>query len=916
MSERDLFIAALQIEDAAARAAYLDAACAGDAALRQRLEVLLQAHAADSFLEPPPAAASTTDAFRPTAEGPPSAPAAAGESSGMRLGPYRLLQQIGTGGMGVVWMAEQQTPLRRLVALKVIKAGMDSAQVIARFEQERQALALMDHPNIARVLDGGTTDSGRPFFVMELVKGTPITKYCDEHRLTPRERLALFVPVCQAVQHAHQKGIIHRDLKPSNVLVAPYDGRPVVKVIDFGVAKATGPRLTDRTLFTEFGAVIGTLEYMSPEQAELNNQDIDTRSDIYALGVLLYELLTGSTPLERSRLRQAAFAEVLRCIREEEPPRPSQRLSASKDALPVISAQRQTEPARLTKLMRGELDWIVMKALDKDRGRRYETANGLAQDVERYLQDEPVAACPPSAGYWLRKFLRRNRRPVLVAAALLLALLGGIVGTTWGLVRALEAEADTRMALAEVAGERDRAAGAERRVLTSAGLAESRRKEAVKQSGLAEERRREAEKQTGVARQEKKRAEAVRDYLLAVFHRANPEVDGRRVTVVEVLTLGVERTAVELRDQPLVQADMFAAIGASFTGLGLFKEAAEALERAERILLEHHGKNHPDTLDARVLLANAYLEAGQAAKSVRLNEELLPTARTLRGADHAQVATILNNLGHGYQELGRYLEAVEQFEEALKLNRAQFGPDDYHVLYMVDNLARAYQFANRLGDAVPMFEDVLRRRRALLGDDHPETLRSINSLGYAYLRGGRAAAALPLFEEAVAGRKEKLGPTHPKTLRSMDNLAQSYLQLKRLKEAIPLFEETLEKRTARLSANHPDTLVTKMNLAATYKAAGRIGEAIKLYEQLREQEEATLGPDHPYAQLTLRNLAQALHEAKEFNRAAQVWRALLAAQGRKLPADHPVRVGTQAVLGLCLLQAGKPADAEPVLRPA
>jgi serine/threonine protein kinase/tetratricopeptide (TPR) repeat protein len=346
------------------------------------------------------------------------------------LGPYKLLEQIGEGGMGIVWMAEQTEPIQRRVAVKVVKEGMDSRQVLARFEAERQALALMEHPNIAKVLDAGQTPSGRPYFVMELVKGQPITKYCDEKRLAVRERLELYADVCRAVQHAHQKGIIHRDLKPSNVLVAPYDGRPVVKVIDFGVAKATGQRLTDKTLFTGFGALVGTPEYMSPEQAEVNNQDIDTRSDIYALGVLLYELLTGSTPLTRKRLKEMPLLDVLRLIREEEPPRPSTRLLESKDTLPSISAQRQTEPAKLTRLVRGELDWIVMKALEKDRNRRYETANGFAMDVQRYLADEPVLACPPSASYRLKKFLRRHKGPVLAASAivLLLAVLAGSIG--------------------------------------------------------------------------------------------------------------------------------------------------------------------------------------------------------------------------------------------------------------------------------------------------------------------------------------------------------------------------------------------------------------------------------------------------------------------------------------------------------
>src|SRR5437016_1911639 len=323
--------------------------------------------------------------------------------------------------MGVVYMAEQQQPIRRRVALKIIKPGMDSAQVIARFEAERQALALMDNPHIAKVLDAGATESGRPYFVMELVKGVAITKYCDEHHLTLRQRLALFVPVCQAVQHAHHKGIIHRDLKPSNVLIALYDGKPVPKVIDFGVAKAAGSKLTEKTLFTEFGQVVGTLEYMSPEQAELNQLDIDTRSDIYSLGVLLYELLTGTTPLERKRFQEVAFLEVLRLIREEETPRPSTRLSTT-EGLPAIAANRGLEPKKLSGLMRGELDWIVMKALEKDRNRRYETASAVAADVQRYLDDEPVQACPPSASYRLRKFVRRNKGPVLGVGIIVLLL--------------------------------------------------------------------------------------------------------------------------------------------------------------------------------------------------------------------------------------------------------------------------------------------------------------------------------------------------------------------------------------------------------------------------------------------------------------------------------------------------------------
>jgi serine/threonine protein kinase/tetratricopeptide (TPR) repeat protein len=420
VNEHELFAAALEINVADERSAYLDRACDGDDHLRARIEALLRAHEqAGSFLVAPTVAgAAIVDAPKPMVE------------PGTAIGPYKLLQTIGEGGMGTVYMAEQTAPVRRLVALKVIKAGMDSRQVIARFEAERQALALMDHPNIARVLDGGATDAGRPYFVMELVRGVPVTVYCDQYRLTVRERLELFIPVCQAIQHAHQKGIIHRDIKPSNVLIAPYDGRPLPKVIDFGVAKATGPRLTDATLFTEFGAVLGTLEYMSPEQAQLNQLDVDTRSDIYALGVLLYELLTGTTPLQRERLRQTALLEVLRIIREEEPPKPSARLNTTEES-PSIASNRGLEPRKLSGLVRGELDWIVMKALEKDRNRRYETAGSIAADVRRHLDDEPVQACPPSAWYRFRKFAGRNRPALAIAAAVALAVLVVVASIGW-----------------------------------------------------------------------------------------------------------------------------------------------------------------------------------------------------------------------------------------------------------------------------------------------------------------------------------------------------------------------------------------------------------------------------------------------------------------------------------------------------
>ncbi|HEY1601111.1 MAG TPA: protein kinase, partial [Pirellulales bacterium] len=508
-----IFFAALTKAGPAERAAYLDEACRDAPQLRRSVERLLEAHAkAGGFLEGSPAELLPT-VDRPEDGQPPGRTApAADDLVGTFVGPYKLLEQIGEGGMGVVYMADQQTPIRRRVALKVIKPGLDTRQVIARFEAERQALALMDHPNIARVLDAGTADSGRSYFVMELVRGVPITEYCDQNNLPLHERLELFGQVCHAVQHAHQKGIIHRDIKPSNVLVTMNDGRAVPKIIDFGVAKATNQQLTDKTLFTNFAQMVGTPLYMSPEQAEMTSLDVDTRTDIYSLGVLLYELLTGTTPFDRKSLRDAAYDEIRRIIREQVPPRPSQRISTLGQKRTVVAAHRQADPNRLSQLMQGDLDWIVMKALEKDRTRRYETATGLAADLRRYLLNQPVEAGPPSSLYRFRKFARRNRTAIVTASALMIAMILATAVSSWQAVRATRAE--RRAELARAAESVQRAKEHDAKL-----IAEVERNKAEEQRALAIQKTAEALASADREKQAQQEAARERDKALALTRR-------------------------------------------------------------------------------------------------------------------------------------------------------------------------------------------------------------------------------------------------------------------------------------------------------------------------------------------------------------------------------------------------------------
>ncbi len=629
MSEESLFTDALAISDPVARATFLDRACSGNLEQRRRIDELLAAHfAADSFLTRPAGEDYLTTADFPdgTANYDPEGTRTAqvhktvGEVGQLIAGKYKLIEAIGEGGMGSVWRAKQTEPVKRFVAVKVIKAGMDSRQVIARFEAERQALALMDHPNIAKVLDGGLHEH-RPYFVMELVKGVPITQFCDARKLPPKERLELFVQVCQAIQHAHQKGIIHRDIKPSNVLIALYDDKPVVKVIDFGVAKATGGALTEHTIDTGFGGVVGTPQYMSPEQATFNNVDIDTRSDVYALGVLLYELLAGSPPFSGAELKKKGLLEILRVVREEEPLRPSTKLSTA-DALPTLSANRATEPKRLTGLLRNELDWIVMKALEKDRTRRYETANGFAADVQRYLSGEAVLAHPPSRSYRVKKFVRRNKGKVVATGLVFFALLAGMAGTTLGL---FEAKKQKEIALRE-SGAREIALKSE----------EVERKRAEEAEWLAKTRLAQAE-------QAAKRARQFSAYILNslgetdFWSRYIPLFigeEGKTATIVEEIRTSpsylrkLEAHAVtELATQPHELAKVLLMIGNAMRSNMMFSDAVATLTKARKAF-DSSGEATTEDLDRWKFSQACYLdEVGEFAAAYDAFVEILDNPR-------------------------------------------------------------------------------------------------------------------------------------------------------------------------------------------------------------------------------------------------------------------------------------------------
>ena len=872
-----LFNAALDLPNADDRPAFLDRECGGYKELRQRLDDLLAAYdqpagalerpLADDVGQttardggPIPMEAPGETAHESAASSDPAAsfrletPTPTALVGSVIAGRYKLREEIGEGGMGKVYLAEQLQPVKRQVALKLIKAGMDSTTVLARFGSERQALALMDHPNIAKVLDAGTTESGRPFFVMELVKGIPLTEYCDQHRLGLVERLTLFRHICSAVQHAHQKGIIHRDLKPSNILVESHDGAPVPKVIDFGLAKATsGLRLTEHSLYSAFGTVAGTPLYMAPEQASFHSLDVDTRADVYSLGVILYEMLTGSTPIQRETFRTAALDEMLRLIREVEPPTPSSRISTS-HTLANLAATRHIEPARLGRFVRGDLDWIVMKALAKERQRRYESPSAFAQDIERFLTHEPVSAGPPTALYRFKKFVRRNRGQVIAASVVLLALVGGIVGTTLGWIEARN----------------------QRRIAEDAAQAKDRARE------QAEKRLTQIEK--------------ANDILGSIFKYLDPkkaEMEGK--PLLALLSDRLDQATAQIEGEaigdPLTVARTQRTLGESQLALGNPEKAIGLLTKARATFAAHLGPDNPDTLICMAGLAGGYKAVGKFDQALPLFQQTLALRNAKFGADHAETLTTMANLAAAYMAAGERERALPLLAESLALVKAKLGPDHPDTLACMSNLATGYFSVGQLDRALPLYEQTFELMKGKLGPDLFDTVTLKNNLASIYQVAGKLDLALPLYEEALAQRTAKLGRDHPGTLCSMSNLAVGYLATGNFDRALPLFEETFTLTKAKLGPAHPDTLTYMNNLAKAYKGAGKLSRAQPLFEDALALVKAKLGPDHPDTLTSMNNLALCYQSAGKPDRAlplrrelANVWKRIAGADSLQYSA--------------------------------
>jgi serine/threonine protein kinase/tetratricopeptide (TPR) repeat protein len=715
-----------------------------------------------------------------------------------KIGPYQLLEVLGEGGMGVVYLAEQTAPVRRRVALKIIKLGMDTKEVVGRFESERQALAVMDHPNIAQVLDGGATETGRPYFVMELVRGVPITDYADTHKLTTRERLDLFLDVCAAVQHAHQKGVIHRDLKPSNVMVTVREAQPVVKVIDFGIAKAIGRSLTDRTLVTHLGQMVGTPEYMSPEQAEMSGLDVDTRTDVYSLGVMLYELMVGALPFDLATRPEVAIPHTLR---ERDTPRPSVRLTSLGPQSTVVAERRRTTTSSLRHELKGDLDWIILKAMDKDRTRRYDTAHGLALDLERHLANEPVLARPPSARYRVSKFVQRHRAGVAASAIAVAAILLGAGAATTGFVRARRAQ-------------------------------------------VAAERAAQTAKETS-------------DFLVSLFRVSNPsEARGNTVTAREILDRGAVQIDTQLAGQPVVQARMMRTIGQVYTQLGLYDRARPLLLRSVQIERDAGADN--ELAQSLVRLGDLDQTQGRFDDAERELKEALDLRRSLYGRADKRVAGTMDALGALYVRNGKYDEAEPLLLGALDILTHAPVPDSTAIVGVLNDIGAMYMSDQKLDRAQPYLERALAIRRRTLPPLDPQLAISWSNLGALYYYQEHYAKAADAYQHSQSIFEKVLEPDHLRVGQILNNLAEVYWQEKRYAEAERDFLRALEIKRKRLQSGDPGIAETLNGLANVYRDEGHFAKAEPLYRQALQIRENAYGSGDYHVRDSLNDYAELL----------------------------------------------------------